>query len=84
MLTAFQIGFDLCENDNQKFLGRVLALLPAPPTAEGVAAVASEGARSLTVPHPCRNRATEPLLSVLRRAALRCQQRIFLTVWRAM
>jgi hypothetical protein len=44
VLTAFQIGFDLCENDNQKFLGRVLALLPAPPTAEGVAAVASEGA----------------------------------------
>jgi hypothetical protein len=49
-LIAFQVCFDLCENDNQKFLGRLLSLLPVNPASE--AGAVPTGRNAL---HRCTN-----------------------------
>ena len=46
VLLAYQVSFDLCENDNQKFLGRLTSLLPVNPAS--ASAVPSGG-----WPAPC-------------------------------
>jgi hypothetical protein len=42
VLLAYQVCFDLCENDNQKFLGRLISLLPVNPTSSAGAVAAGE------------------------------------------
>lgn len=49
VLTAFQICFDLCENDDQKFLAKLLELLPQPDAAVADAPVLSEQALAAVV-----------------------------------
>lgn len=51
-LVAFQVAFDLTENENQKFLMNIYHSLPSPPTAAAEEAKTDEGTAATPAPAP--------------------------------